>query len=247
MLPLQRLDQITTAEEKVLALYRRGQDWCITIDDEELMSSRVHGSEQQLAALACEPISGRSRQRVLVGGLGMGFTLRAVLDALGPRAEVVVAEVFAAVVRWNQQWLGALAGHPLDDPRVRLAVRDVYELLDGVEPGDGAELGGAELAAQGGYDAIVLDVDNGPDALVVDTNYRLYGSDGLRCLHRALAPHGVLAVWSAARDPGFLRKLHFAGFVAREVQVRAHRTGKGARHTVFVAAPAAPAKGVLPR
>lgn len=206
---------------KELRLYQRGDEFSIKILGRgELMNSRVHGSEKALAELACERIGGREQPRVLVGGLGMGFTMAAALQALGPRAEVVVAELVPEVVEWNRQAMGELAGQPLADPRSSVYVGDVCDLL---------------RQQRDAFDAILLDVDNGPEALIRRENDWLYTVAGLETARSALRPQGVLAVWSAGPDRLFNGRLHHAGFKVEEVVVRPHRTGKGARHHIWLA------------
>ena len=179
-----------------LTLWQRGDELAIRIGGTELMNSRQHHSEDQLGQLACAHLSRGHVARVLIGGLGMGFTLRAVLDALGPKAQVEVAELLPAVVRWNREVLGPLAGHPLRDSRVQLIEGDV----------------GARLGRGPTYDVIVLDVDNGPAALTAAGNRRLYERDGLAVISGSLRPRGVLAVWSVTDDPRFSKRLRSAGF-----------------------------------
>jgi spermidine synthase len=219
--PHRILDCVVTADGRELVLSRRGDVFHIHIDRYELMASRAHGSEEELARLALTALGPRAAPRVLVGGLGMGFTLRATLDALDdrPGASVEVVEVFPAVVDWNRGVLAALAGSPLADPRVRVVEGDVAD---------------AVAAAGSGYDAILLDVDNGPEALTLDANRRLYTQAGLRRLLAALTPGGVLAVWSTDDDPRFAYRLEELGFAVSTRSVRA-RPGRGARHVVFVA------------
>jgi spermidine synthase len=202
-----------------LSLHRRGDELVIRIDNEPLMSSRRHGSEEALARLACDGLGPGAR--VLIGGLGMGFTLRAALDALAAEATVIVAEIAAAVVAWNRGPLAPLAGHPLDDPRVEVMVADVAAVL--AAPGDG-------------FDAILLDVDNGPEGLVRAANAGIYAAAGLARARGALRAGGALAIWAAARHPGFEDRLARAGFDAALHPVRA-RGRRGAIHTVFVARP----------
>jgi len=193
----------------------------VRVRGELLMSSRVSGSEEALAKLALSGRASGAASRVLVGGLGIGFTLRAVLDELGPAARIDVLELLEAVVDWNRGPLAAHAGHPLGDPRVTVIVDDVL----------------AHLTAVGqGYDAIVLDVDNGPEAFTVKANARLYTPAGLATLHAALHPGGVMVLWSAFRSPDFERRLRRAGFSVTTETVRARgAVRKGARHTVFKA------------
>jgi spermidine synthase len=219
--PWETLDRIPTPDGGELTLHRRGDELYIHLDGLELMSSRAHHSERRLAEDALAALGRRPRPRVLVGGLGMGYTARAALDALAgrPGAEVVVAEVFGAVVEWNRGPLAALAGRPLDDPRVVVEVGDVARSI---------------AAAPGRFDAILLDVDNGPDAFTLDANRDLYTARGLEQIHRALTPGGVVAVWSGKDDPGFVRRLRRAGFTARTETVRGHRSGMGARYVLFL-------------
>lgn len=203
-----------------LRLYQRGQELSIRAEGRELMNSRAHASEQALAELGCAQLAKRPNARVLVGGLGMGYTLRSALQALSADAQVVVAELVPAVVRWNQEQLGHLAGHPLDDPRVDVQVVDVIKLL---------------RAARAYYDAILLDVDNGPEGFTRSANDWLYGSAGLSAIARALRPKGVLGVWSAGRDRAFATRLSRAGFSVQEVACKARGERGGSRHTIWLA------------
>jgi spermidine synthase len=203
-----------------LQLYQSGELFSIKIPGRgDLMNSRVHGSEKALADLACEKLGGNKQARVLIGGLGMGFTLAAALKVLGPAAEIVVAELVPEVVAWNQTLIGAPAGHPLADPRSHVYVGDVADLIR-QEPA--------------GFDAILLDVDNGPEGLVRRENDWLYSAAGLQATRAALRPHGVLAVWSASPDRAFSKRLQQAGFEVREHVVRPHRAGKGPRHQIWI-------------
>ena len=226
MLPRELLATATVPDtDRELRLYRSGALYSIKMMGRgDLMNSRQHGSEAALATLACERMRPAGRPRMLVGGLGMGFTLRAALDALDERARVVVAELVPEVVAWNHEHLGALAGHPLDDPRTEVHVGDVAELLRA--PGEG-------------FDAVLLDVDNGPEAILRRENDWLYGRAGLHAAGRALRPGGVLAIWSASPDRTFSRRLLEAGFSIEEHRVRPHRAGKGGRHHIWVGRPAA--------
>ena len=203
-----------------LGLYRHGQDFVIkVVGGQDLMSTRTHGSADALAELTCPEVAGRERPRVLIGGLGMGFTLAEALRHLGPHAEVVVAELVPAVVEWNRGPLGAHAGHPLRDERVTVHEVDVSIMLRAGGPS---------------FDAILLDVDNGPEGLTQKSNDWLYSKAGLNVCYRALRPKSLLAVWSAGSDRAFTKRLVKAGFEVDEVPVRAHR-GKGARHLIWVA------------
>ncbi len=221
MIPWKHLD---TAEVPggggELRLLQRGAEFSIRLGHNELMNSRIHGSEEALAEIACSRIGRRVKPRVLIGGLGMGFTLRAALDELGADAHVVVAELVPAVIGWNRAMLAPLSGNALDDARVA------------VRPGDVAEAIRSEHAA---YDAILLDVDNGPEGLSRGANDRLYDGPGLSAAHAALRPGGVLAVWSAGEDAKFTRRLGKAGFAVEEVRVRARGARGGARHVIWLA------------
>ena len=197
----------------------------------ELMNSRLSGSERALATLAITKLAGRPASHMLIGGLGMGFTLRAALEALGPDAIVTVAELVPAVIAWARGPLAEVYAGCLDDPRVRMHEGDVGELI------------GAKPAA---YDAILLDVDNGPEGLTRRANDRLYDAAGLAAAQRALRPAGVLAVWSSAQHPGFSPRLRRAGYGVEEIGVRAH-AGRGAKHVVWIAtAPKRAGPGTAP-
>lgn len=207
-------------EERELGLYQRGADYFIRIvGGQDLMNTRAHASEDALGELACRGLERRPAARVLIGGLGMGFTLSAALTSLAADAEVVVAEIVPGVVEWNRSVLGSFSGRPLDDPRTRLHTADVTVLLQ---------------SERTGFDAIILDVDNGPDGLTRDSNEWLYSRAGLTILFAALRPGGVLSIWSAGPDRAFTARLRSAGFDVREEVVRAH-AGKGARHVIWIA------------
>lgn len=216
---LDNLGEATTPDGRKLTLYHRHGDFYIDLDNEQLMSTRDHGSEDALARLACEDLASHDSPRVLIGGLGLGFTLRAALEMLPPRAEVVVAEIMPAVVEWNRTHLKEISGAALTDPRVTVEERDVQKLL-----------GQRERR----YDAIMLDVDNGPDGWCIRSNGRLYDRGGLNDLRDTLKPGGCLAIWSAAPDSAFVKRLHQSGLdgEARTVRSRGH---KGPHFTIFLA------------
>lgn len=224
MLKRTLLDGTTTPDGCELELSQHGDDFFIDIDRWELMSSRAHGSEEEMASLALATFKGNRQARWLVGGLGMGFTLRATLDIINScgGGSVVVSEMFQAVVDWNRGPLSHLASRPLDDPRARVVVGDVYDQLnpDG-EP----------------FDIILLDVDNGPDAFTLRRNDRLYRADGLRRIRGTLSPGGVLAIWSSADNEEFRRRLRKVGFKVNCKRVRSRPDRKGLRHTIFLAQP----------
>ncbi len=213
------LDRARTPEGTDLTLSRSGKDFLILANGRGLMSSDMHGSEEALATFGCVRARAAEAPVVLVGGLGMGFTLRAALDTLPAGATVVVAELLAAVVGWNRGPLGELAGHPLADPRVVVAEGDVRELL---------------ARSAGRFDAILLDVDNGPLAFSQEGNASLYNDAGLATARRALAPAGVLAIWTAWDDKKFEHRLRHAGFVVEVRNVRAKLAKGGPKHTIFL-------------
>ena len=219
MKPWELLGQTQAPDGSDLSLTLRGGEYVILANGKSLMSSRMHGSEEALATSACARLRSRSLPRVLVGGLGMGFTLRATLDHLPADAAVVVAELLPAVVEWNRGPLGPLANHPLKDRRVR------------VEPGD---VGVAIRAASNAYDAILLDVDNGPSAFATAGNASLYDDAGLATAHAALNDTGVLAIWSAREDRRFEQRLRYAGFTVQVERVRARLKKGGPRHVIFL-------------
>ncbi|MFS0773580.1 spermidine synthase [Sphingomonas sp. 1P08PE] len=220
MIPRELIGTAKVPGGEDLRLFRRGDDFMIVLDRNELMNSRMSGSEEALATMTCDRLNGRPAPHLLVGGYGMGFTLRAALAVLGPEARVTVAELVPEIIAWAREPMAALTAGCLDDRRVTLVERDVAAVI-----GEGA----------GRYDAILLDVDNGPDGLVRDANDQLYSARGLAAARRALAPGGILAVWSAAPDTAFTRRLKVAGFAVEEVGVRARSNGKGATHTIWFA------------
>jgi len=217
--PWELLGQARTPDGTDMRLQRRDREYVIFAGGKILMSSRMHGSEEALAMFACRRARTLEAPCVLIGGLGMGFTLRAALDLLPPAATVVVAELQPAVAEWNRGPLGPLAGHPLHDRRVTLDERDVAATLQ---------------TSKGRFDAILLDVDNGPDAFTTSTNARLYGDASLAAIRAALTPGGVLAVWSAWEDRKFEQRLRYGGFAVTVERVRARLEKGGPRHTIFL-------------
>ena len=202
-----------------MSLTRQGSEYVILASGKPLMSSRMHGSEEALASFGCRDARLRDEPCVLVGGLGMGFTWRATLDVLPPAATVVVAELVPAVVEWNRGALGPLAGQPLKDKRVQVELGDVAATL---------------RASRRRFDAILLDVDNGPAAFTASHNMRLYDNDGIAAARTALTEAGVLAVWSAWEDRKFEQRLRHAGFTVQVERVRARLKKGGPRHTIFL-------------
>jgi len=221
MIPWEQLGEaVVPGDGGTLKLMRRGTEFSIMAGPIELMNSRLSGSEEALARLTAEALGERASPRWLVGGLGMGFTLRVALKLLGEGAKVTVAELVPEVAAWARGPLQPVFGACLDDPRVDLRVQDVAAAIS------------AEAA---GFDAILLDVDNGPEGLTSKGNDRLYDARGLAAARKALRPSGVLAVWSSAPSDRFTRRLRDAGFDARPHTVRASIKGRGARHTIWIA------------
>ncbi|HEY7809485.1 MAG TPA: hypothetical protein VIA98_03785 [Allosphingosinicella sp.] len=218
MIPRLLLDTAPLPGGGELKLFRRGEEFSIALGGNELMNSRKSGSEEALAELGCAGLAGQAKARVLIGGLGMGFTLRAALAVLPQGAEVTVAELVPAVVAWARGPMAHLHEGTLDDPRVTIAEGDVARLM----------------GARGAWDAILLDVDNGPDGLTVEANDGLYSARGLAAARAALRPGGVLAIWSAAPDSAFTNRLRRAGFAVEEHRARAAR-GKGGHHLIWIA------------
>ena len=217
MTPRELLDTADVPGGEPLRLFRRGDDHMIVLERNELMNSRMSGSEEALAVMTLERL-GKREARVLIGGYGMGFTLRAALAVLGGNARVTVAELVPKIVDWARGPMAALTNGCLDDPRVKVVFDDVGRVI-----ADG----------QNGYDAILLDVDNGPDGLTRVGNDSLYSMRGLDSARQALRPGGILAVWSAAPDPAFARRMRDSGFQVEEVAVRARQNGKGPRHVIW--------------
>lgn len=204
----------------MLRLMRRGGEFSIFAGADELMGTRLSGSEEALASLAYEHLKGRTRPQILIGGLGMGFTLRAALARFGAEASITVAELVPEVITWAHGPLAEVHGDSLSDPRVTLYAGDVGDLIDG---------------ASARYDAILLDVDNGPAGLMRAANNDLYDHYGLREAHAALTSHGVLGVWSASPEPVFTQRLRTAGFRVEDHRVRANGRNSGPRHVVWLA------------
>ncbi|MCA6121155.1 spermidine synthase [Bradyrhizobium sp. WSM 1704] len=221
MIPWEKIDTARipgSADE--LRLMRRGHEFSIKLGTNELMNSRLSGSEAALATLAAKRIEKVARPHVLIGGLGMGFTLRAALAVLGRKATIVVAELVPQVIAWARGPMAEIFGDSLDDPRVEIREVDVARLIE---------------RHKLGFDAILLDVDNGPEGLTRKANDALYDVSGLRTAQAALRPGGVLAVWSSGPNPKFTKSLRQAGFAVNEVAVRATGRGGGARHVIWIA------------
>lgn len=219
MIPYRLIDKAFEAGA-TLRLYQRGDEFSIRVDKAgELMNSRAHHSEEVLAEVACRMIANRQQPHLLVGGLGMGFTLAAVLTHSRIDACITVSELIPAVVRWNRDFIGQLAGFPLADLRVNVIERDVGQVMQ-----DG----------NNSFDAIMLDVDNGPGSFTHDDNDALYSLRGLKRAYEALKPGGVLTVWSATTDPAFTQRMIKAGFNVSEQRVGSHASKRGNRHHIWI-------------
>ena len=219
MIPWKELDRVALPQGGELRLMQRGHEFVIKLGVAELMTSRLFGSEEALATLAAGALAGRARPRILIGGLGMGFTLRAALKAFGADARIVVAELVPAVVRWARGPLADLYAGSLGDPRVEIVEADVAALIG---------------AAGARYDAILLDVDNGPEGMTQAANDGLYSQRGLAMAKAALTPRGVLAVWSQGPDRAFAQRFAKAGFAVEDKRVRAGGVHGGSRHVIWV-------------
>lgn len=220
MIPWVDIDATTVpGDGTLMELRRRGDEFVIRVGGVDLMSSRMFSSEEALAERAIPRLREAPARRILVGGLGMGFTTAAALRCAAPTDEVITAELVPSIVAWNRTHIGHLAGHPLDDPRARIHLGDVGALL---------------RQSHAAFDAILLDVDNGPDSLTLHDNDGLYSARGLRAAMRALRPGGVLGVWSAFDDPRFTRRLKDNGFDTELVKVRSHK-GRGQQHYLWFA------------
>jgi spermidine synthase len=221
MIPWQQIDTTRVPDSDVeLRLMRRGTEFSMMLGQNELMNSRLSGSEEALATLACKRIEAVKRPHLLIGGLGMGFTLRAALAVLGPDARITVAELVPAVVAWARGPMMDLFGDSLGDSRASIVTADVIEVIQ------------AHLSA---FDAILLDVDNGPEGLIRKANDGLYTMKGLARIHRSLRPGGVLAVWSSGPNTSFTKRLRDADFMVNEVGVRATTKRSGAHHVIWFA------------
>lgn len=221
MIPWEEIEraEVPGGEEEVI-LSKRGTEFSIRVAATELMNSRIHGSEDALAELTCSRISRKPGRRILIGGLGMGYTLAAALQHSGDDSLITVAELIPAVIRWNREHLGHLAGNPLADGRVFVRQEDVAKTI---------------TREKSIWDAIILDVDNGPDGLTRKINDRLYGLSGLKNAFLALRTGGVLSIWSSGTDEQFTSRLEQCRFQTEIVTVRARKPGKGARHTIWLA------------
>lgn len=203
-----------------IRLIQRADEFSIMLGTIALMNSRLSGSEEAMAGLSWARISDRPQAHVLIGGLGMGFTLRKALEVFPTTARITVAELMPAVVAWAKGPMAAIFGNCLDDPRLEIKVTDVRKVIN---------------SAKAGYDAILLDVDNGPDGLTVETNDALYSMRGLKAAKEALRPGGVLAIWASAPDRAFTQRLAHAGFTVEEERIRANGKSRGARHVIWLA------------
>ncbi len=221
MIPWKQIDTTGVPGSDVeLRLMQRGNEFSMKLGQNELMSSRLSGSEEALATLACRRLEAVKAPHLLIGGLGMGFTLRAALAVLGPKARITVAELLPAVIAWARGPMAEIFGDSLGDPRANILCADVIEVI---------------ASKPRAFDAILLDVDNGPEGLIRKANDALYDAKGLQAIHRALKPGGVLAVWSSGPHPAFSKRLRNAGFEVNEVAVRATTRRSGARHLIWFA------------
>ena len=221
MIPWKHIDTTRVPGSDVeLRLMQRGVEFSMKLGQNELMNSRLSGSEEALATLACRRLEAVKAPHLLIGGLGMGFTLRAALAVLGPKARITVAELVPAVIAWARGPMAEIFGDSLDDPRAKILSADVIEVI---------------ASKPAAFDAILLDVDNGPEGLIRKANDALYDARGLKAIHRALKQGGVLAVWSSGPHRAFSKRLRDAGFEGNEVAVRASTTRSGARHLISFA------------
>ncbi len=221
MKPFTQLAEARTPEGAVLTLHAHDTHFYVRVNRQPLMGTNASESEKVLAELACANLGAKAGARVLIGGLGFGFTLRRVLELVSTDTQVDVAELLPEMVAWNREFLGSVNGLLLEDSRVTVRVEDVYQVI--------------ARAPAGHYDAIMLDVDNGPIAMVQDGNERLYQSQGFAIITQALKPGGVATFWSASQDNGFAKRLSKAGFAVEAVAARAYPQAKRKTHTIFVA------------
>jgi len=228
MKPRVKIAAARTPDGGEMVLYQHGRDFSIMINGQDLMHSRQHESELELARLGCAHLAGDKAPRILIGGLGMGYTLRQALDMLGSGAQVVVGELLGDVVKWNREFFGSLNGQPLGDQRVDLKTGDIFELI---------------TRSKSRFDAILLDVDNGPAAMTDSGNRRLYGRDGIEACRRALRSQGCLAVWSAEPSKQFEQLLMSCSFQVRRYRVLAYKGSKSPSRFVWVASVD---EGILP-
>jgi len=215
-----KLATARTPDGSEMVLRQHDRDFSIRINGQELMNSRQHESELELARLGCAPLAGRKAPSILIGGLGLGYTLRQALDMLSPHAKVVVCELLSAVVEWNREFFGELNGHPLEDERVDLKTGDIVELIS---------------RSKSRFDAILLDIDNGPSAVTDSGNQRLYGREGIRACRRTLREQGCLAVWSSEPSKGFEQLLMNCNFHVRRFRVPVYKGSKSQSRFVWVA------------
>ena len=220
MKPRVRIATARTPDGSEMVLYQHGRDFSIMINGQDLMNSRQHESELELARLGCAHLAGCKAPSILVGGLGMGYTLRQALDMLSPHAQVVVGELLGAVVEWNREFFGELNGRPLEDERVDVKTGDIVNLIS---------------RSKGRFDAILLDVDNGPSAMTDSGNRRLYGRKGIQACRRALRKQGCLAVWSAEPSKKFEQLLMRCSFHVRRFRASAYKGSKSQSRFVWVA------------
>lgn len=220
MKPQIKVATALTPDGGVMELYEHDRDFLIKVNGQGLMNSRRHESEQELARLGCAHLSTHAAPQVLIGGLGMGYTLRQTLDMLGPSAHVVVSELLSAVADWNRQYLTELNGQPLSDPRTELLIGDIFPLIS---------------RSTSRFDAILLDVDNGPSPITDSGNQRLYTSAGIHACRRALRKSGSLAIWSAEPNKAFEQTLMSCGFHVRRYKSKAHKTGHSKPLYIWVA------------
>lgn len=220
MKPTIKLGTTNTPDGGEMILYRHDHDFSIKINGHDLMNSRQHESEMELARLGCAHLAGHTAPRVLIGGLGMGYTLRQTLDMLGPDASVIVSELLPAVVDWNRDYMGELNGQPLDDKRTEVVTGDIYQLLS---------------RSKNKFDAILLDIDNGPSAIVDSGNQRLYSPAGIQTCRRALRKNGCLAIWSGVSSKAFEQILMSCGFHVRRYKLNAYRGSSKKSLFVWVA------------